>query len=177
MHYHFTSQVHRRASDGIHWNPDAVRMQLNIIMTHICLSRGLSLPGCWNKYSVQQGYEYARVRNVPLEVAKKMGAAADEGRDRKKQEEVEKEFEMKKRRIARAIRTKGRRYAFGTVSVSYYVRTFYLQSRGEWNLGMAITQGTVERPTRAVLHFIIQALFVNNKIPWIMQIVDAAGRD
>ena len=29
MHYHFYHQVHRRAADGIHWNPDAVRMQVS----------------------------------------------------------------------------------------------------------------------------------------------------
>ncbi len=28
MHYQFTNQIHRRSSDGIHWNPDAVRMQV-----------------------------------------------------------------------------------------------------------------------------------------------------
>ena len=31
MHYHFTSQIHRRSPDGVHWNPDAVRMQVDKI--------------------------------------------------------------------------------------------------------------------------------------------------
>lgn len=39
------NQIHRRSEDGIHWNPDAVRMQTNIIMTFFCNSRGLKLPG------------------------------------------------------------------------------------------------------------------------------------
>ena len=43
------SQIHRRALDGIHWNPDAVRMQVNIILTHYCLSREIGLPGNWNR--------------------------------------------------------------------------------------------------------------------------------
>jgi len=52
MHYHFYHQVHRRAADGIHWNPDAVRMQTNIILTHISLSRGMKLPGNYNKFTL-----------------------------------------------------------------------------------------------------------------------------
>lgn len=49
MHYYMLSQIHRRATDGIHWNPDAVRMQTNIILTHYCLSRQLPLPENWKK--------------------------------------------------------------------------------------------------------------------------------
>ena len=45
MHYHFTPQVHRRSTDGVHWNPDAVRMMTNIFLTHFCVSRKLQLPG------------------------------------------------------------------------------------------------------------------------------------
>ena len=44
MHYYMCNQIHRRAADGIHWNPDAVRMQINIFLTHFCLSRNIELP-------------------------------------------------------------------------------------------------------------------------------------
>ena len=40
MHHHFANEIHRRAQDGVHWNPDAVRMQTNIFLTHVALSRG-----------------------------------------------------------------------------------------------------------------------------------------
>ncbi len=31
MHYHFINQIHRRSEDGVHWKPDAVRMQVGTI--------------------------------------------------------------------------------------------------------------------------------------------------
>merc|ERR1719431_2243887 len=45
LHYWMAHHIHRRVGDGIHWNQDAVRLQLNLILTHFCLSRGLELPG------------------------------------------------------------------------------------------------------------------------------------
>merc|ERR1712108_16591 len=47
MHYYMYNQIHRRSSDGIHWNQDGVRMQVNIILTHFCQSRQIPLPGRW----------------------------------------------------------------------------------------------------------------------------------
>ena len=38
------SSIHRRADDGLHWQPDSIRMQTYIILTHICTSRELQLP-------------------------------------------------------------------------------------------------------------------------------------
>ena len=49
MHFYMLTQIHRRAMDGIHWNPDAVRMQVNTIITHYCLSREIELPQNWVK--------------------------------------------------------------------------------------------------------------------------------
>ena len=37
-------QVHKRMPDGIHWTQAAVRFQMNLILTHFCLSRNISLP-------------------------------------------------------------------------------------------------------------------------------------
>merc|ERR1719318_715412 len=68
LHYWMTHQIHKRMPDGIHWTQDAVRLQLNIILTHFCLARKLPLPGRW-------GGE----RNRPLESAEKIAQAADEG--------------------------------------------------------------------------------------------------
>ena len=45
LHYWMAHHIHRRVGDGIHWNQDAVRLQLNLILTHFCLSRDLELPG------------------------------------------------------------------------------------------------------------------------------------
>lgn len=45
MHYFMCNQIHRRAADGVHWNANAVRMQVNIFLTHFCQSRDLPLPG------------------------------------------------------------------------------------------------------------------------------------
>merc|ERR1712221_21244 len=44
LHYYLLHQVHKRMPDGIHWTQDAVRLQLNIILTHYCLSRQIPLP-------------------------------------------------------------------------------------------------------------------------------------
>merc|ERR1719193_2618843 len=65
LHYWMTHQIHKRMPDGIHWTQDAVRLQLNIILTHFCLSRDIKLPGRW-------GGE----RNRPLESAKRIADAA-----------------------------------------------------------------------------------------------------
>jgi len=95
MHYHFYHQVHRRAADGIHWNPDAVRMQSNIILTHISLARGLKLPGNYNKFDLP-GIHREKSRtawNTPLNKAIE---------DLKSAKEVE-EREQPKRDEARRI--------------------------------------------------------------------------
>jgi len=68
LHYWMTHQIHKRMPDGIHWTQDAVRLQLNIILTHFCLARRLPLPGRWGG-----------ARNRPLESAEKIAQAADEG--------------------------------------------------------------------------------------------------
>jgi len=68
LHYWMTHQIHKRMPDGIHWTQDAVRLQLNIILTHFCLSRKLALPGRWGGS-----------RNRPLESAEMIAKAADEG--------------------------------------------------------------------------------------------------
>jgi len=68
LHYWMTHQIHKRMPDGIHWTQDAVRLQLNIILTHFCLARKIPLPGRW-------GGE----RNRPLESAEMIAKAADEG--------------------------------------------------------------------------------------------------
>jgi len=65
LHYWMTHQIHKRMPDGIHWTQDAVRLQLNIILTHFCLSRDIKLPGRW-------GGE----RNRPLESARRIADAA-----------------------------------------------------------------------------------------------------
>merc|ERR1719348_1615383 len=63
-----THQIHKRMPDGIHWTQDAVRLQLNIILTHFCLARKIPLPGRWGG-----------ARNRPLESAEMIAKAADEG--------------------------------------------------------------------------------------------------
>ena len=69
LHYWMTHQIHKRMHDGIHWTQDAVRLQLNIILTHFCLSRDLELPGRWGGEA-----------NRPLESAKRIAEAATEER-------------------------------------------------------------------------------------------------
>jgi len=49
MHYYMMPQIHRRAADGIHWNAEAVRMQVNVFLTHFCLARGIELKNRWKE--------------------------------------------------------------------------------------------------------------------------------
>merc|ERR1719180_538373 len=60
-----THQIHKRMPDGIHWTQHAVRLQLDIILTHFWLSRDIKVPGRW-------GGE----RNRPLESARRIADAA-----------------------------------------------------------------------------------------------------
>ena len=66
--------------DGIHWTQDAVRLQLNIILTHFCLSRDIKLPGRLIKnlfrHFVNFYPRWGGERNRPLESAKKIADAA-----------------------------------------------------------------------------------------------------
>jgi len=82
LHYWMTHQIHKRMPDGVHWNQDAVRLQLNIILTHFCLSRKLPLP------DTRSG-----ARNSPLESVIRIAEAADKGsekdRDGEKKENEE----------------------------------------------------------------------------------------
>lgn len=76
MHYYMHMQIHRRAADGIHWNPDAVRMQVNILLTHYALSRDLPLPNRWDVGMTEP--EKEMVKNVLLDLAKEFAKAADD---------------------------------------------------------------------------------------------------
>jgi len=74
MHYYMASQIHRRAADGIHWNSEAVRMQVNIFLTHFCLSRGIELKNRW-----KESFPFNPVKmteNILLEEAKLAQRAA-----------------------------------------------------------------------------------------------------
>lgn len=44
LHHMLMHQVHKRMPDGIHWTQAAVRFQVNLILTHFCLSRNIPLP-------------------------------------------------------------------------------------------------------------------------------------
>ncbi|XP_063598017.1 uncharacterized protein LOC134774621 [Penaeus indicus] len=45
LHYYMRFQLQRRTKDGLHWEPPAVRMMTNFILSHIALSFGETLPG------------------------------------------------------------------------------------------------------------------------------------
>nr|XP_027227119.1 PC-esterase domain-containing protein 1A-like [Penaeus vannamei]XP_027227120.1 PC-esterase domain-containing protein 1A-like [Penaeus vannamei]XP_027227121.1 PC-esterase domain-containing protein 1A-like [Penaeus vannamei] len=45
LHYYMRFQLQRRTKDGLHWEPPAVRMMTNFILSHIALSFGKTLPG------------------------------------------------------------------------------------------------------------------------------------
>ncbi|KAG8173734.1 hypothetical protein JTE90_009169 [Oedothorax gibbosus] len=43
-HYYLQHQIHRRADDGVHWKPDAVRFILNLLLSHISVAFNVPLP-------------------------------------------------------------------------------------------------------------------------------------
>ncbi|KAG8181273.1 hypothetical protein JTE90_022211 [Oedothorax gibbosus] len=43
-HYHLQHQIHRRADDGVHWKPKAVRFILNLLLSHISVAFNVPLP-------------------------------------------------------------------------------------------------------------------------------------
>jgi len=93
MHYWMLHQIHKRTPDGIHWSSDAVRLQLNIILTHFCMSRDLKLPGRWGgarNRPLETVQNFAKVAEVgPVRVV------ADSGSRKRKKYEIE---DSKKRR-------------------------------------------------------------------------------
>ncbi|CAG0878478.1 unnamed protein product [Darwinula stevensoni] len=44
LHYYLRLNTHRRSRDGVHWEPDAVRLMSNLILTHISVAWDVSLP-------------------------------------------------------------------------------------------------------------------------------------
>jgi hypothetical protein len=102
MHYYLLKQINRRCPDGIHWNPDAVRLQLNIVMTHICLARDMPLTDRW-----KVGLKPDEMKNTLLDEAKEIAEAATN--DINEQLEIQnamKNCSVEPRRIAVAKRTK-----------------------------------------------------------------------
>ena len=96
--------------DGIHWNPDAVRMQVNTIITHFCLSREIELPKNWMKgknkqmTTIQSRYftligQPPNKRNLMLEDAQKIANVAYD--DLQPQKRIREEMENEKRRNGR----------------------------------------------------------------------------
>jgi len=73
LHYHCRNIVFRRAQDGIHWNPDAVRFQTNLWLTHYCTSQKLDhlLPSRWREPRNMHS------TNVNLDQTKELMATAD----------------------------------------------------------------------------------------------------
>lgn len=45
LHYYFLKQTHRRAKDGIHWDPTSHRRITNIFLNHICYAWKKDTPG------------------------------------------------------------------------------------------------------------------------------------
>uniref|UniRef100_A0A1B6DLP4 Uncharacterized protein n=2 Tax=Clastoptera arizonana TaxID=38151 RepID=A0A1B6DLP4_9HEMI len=45
FHYYLRYQLHRRAADGVHYQPIPVRYMTNLMLTHLALSWGRDLPG------------------------------------------------------------------------------------------------------------------------------------
>jgi len=78
LHYWLTHQIHKRMPDGLHWNQDAVRFQLNTVLTHFCLSRKIPLPDT-----------SGGIRNSSLESAIMIAEVAD----REKEEDNDNEDE------------------------------------------------------------------------------------
>lgn len=77
LHYWMLHQMHKRMPDGIHWTADAVRLQLNLLLTHFCLSRDIDLPNTIGESDERP--------NRPLESARKIAnqaVVADVERDR-----------------------------------------------------------------------------------------------
>jgi len=79
LHYYLLHQVHKRMPDGIHWTQDAVRLQLNIILTHYCLSRQIPLPqrDKSNFWKAAQKIADVAIKEGPIDVVKKIDANVD----------------------------------------------------------------------------------------------------
>jgi len=96
MHYHTHKCVYRRAGDGIHWNPDGVRYQTNLWLTHYCLSQETPLPRKWKvsetqpdevNMNLQEAIHLARVADddyLPLPEPPEEEAEPNKGRKFKK---------------------------------------------------------------------------------------------
>ncbi|XP_042213074.1 uncharacterized protein LOC121860108 [Homarus americanus] len=65
LHYHMRFQLHWRASDGLHWEPVAVRHMVNLILTHTALCWDKPLPGNFTGTYVQDAER--RIKEESLE--------------------------------------------------------------------------------------------------------------
>ena len=44
LHYVFQGLLHLRRDDGIHWSARAIRLMVNMILSHFVVSRDINLP-------------------------------------------------------------------------------------------------------------------------------------
>ncbi|GJQ81918.1 hypothetical protein Trydic_g20386 [Trypoxylus dichotomus] len=63
LHYHLKFLIEFRGGDGIHWTPTAVRFMTNLLLTHISICWGCSLPG-----RVLVGGKYGMLSNLARNV-------------------------------------------------------------------------------------------------------------
>ncbi|XP_064086794.1 PC-esterase domain-containing protein 1A-like [Macrobrachium nipponense] len=68
LHYHMRHELHRRATDGIHWEPAAVRYMTNLLLTHIALNLDEPLPGNFSSKSLDRVIESADKAEEPSEI-------------------------------------------------------------------------------------------------------------
>ncbi|XP_068212353.1 uncharacterized protein [Palaemon carinicauda] len=68
LHYHMRHELHRRATDGIHWDPAAVRYMTNIILTHIGLNLDEPLPGNFSSTTLDRLKEMCDTAEEPKEI-------------------------------------------------------------------------------------------------------------
>lgn len=67
VHYYLRMQIHRRASDGVHWTPVPVRHVTNLILTHIALSWECQLPGHFSGIMLERAKNLL-IKNVSEEI-------------------------------------------------------------------------------------------------------------
>ncbi|XP_023226141.1 PC-esterase domain-containing protein 1A-like isoform X2 [Centruroides sculpturatus] len=71
LHYHLQMHIYLRGPDGIHWLSPAVRHMSNLILTHVSLAWGVSLPSRFKRFHNLECVENAATEEWEKEKKKK----------------------------------------------------------------------------------------------------------
>lgn len=134
FHYHLQMQLIRRAADGVHWSPRAVRHMTNLVLTHVALAWHFPLPGRFSGMALQRKIAGPLLPDInapalpPLskhETASNHGSSSNQARTKKRKMLASRRTKSHSRSVSRSSRRSVSRCTENTTNGNYYYNNRY----------------------------------------------------